>query len=212
MLPQRDLTLEISTASRATHVYSLGKCIAGTLTSTYITGTFALRNHVWDADKQDKNMTGTRSSAEQRLPSHHDGVANGLSIKGAAARRQQALEHASSKETAATSVDQGNALLATSMESTERTKEKDEEIITAINNPSVNAEIASVGKHLTTTAPTLDHYPLPHYHPDETGAQSGTSRTSVSDMPPLQSAGFRRTASGEGKSLLHIPLHYVQSL
>ncbi|KAL8983965.1 MAG: hypothetical protein Q9205_001937 [Flavoplaca limonia] len=167
--------------------------------------TFALPNRVWDADKQDKNMTGTRSSAEQRLPSQLDGVANGLSIKGAAARRQQALEHASSKETAATSVDQGNALLETSVESTalpvsECTKGKDEEIINAINNPSVNAEIASVGKHLTTTAPTLDNHPLPHYHPDETGAQSGTSRTSISDMPPLQSAGFSRTASGEGLS------------
>ncbi|KAL9040971.1 MAG: hypothetical protein Q9180_001580 [Flavoplaca navasiana] len=168
-------------------------------------GTFALPGCVWDANKEDKNMTGTGSSAEQCLPPHHDGVvnlSNGLSIKGAAARRRQALEHASTTETAATSVDQGNALLEISMESTalpvsESTKGRDEEITTTINNPSVNAEIASVGKHLTTTAPTLDNYPLPHNYPDETGAQSGTSRTSISDMPPLQSAGFSRTANGE---------------
>lgn len=217
MFPQHDLTLELSTASRATHVYSLDKCIAGTLTSTYITGTFALPGCGWDEDKKDKKMIGTRSSAEQRLPSHHDGVVNlinGLSIKGAAARRRQALEHASSKETAGTPVDQGNALLETRMESTalpmsENSKGKEKDITTAINNPSVNAEIASVGEHLTTTAPTLDSYPLPQNHPDETGAQSGTSRASISDMTPLQSAGFSRTANGKGKSVLHLPLHHV---
>ena len=187
------------------------------LTSICITETFALPDCVWDEDKKSKNMVGIRNSAEKRSPSHHDGLvnpSNGLSIKGAAARRRQALERASAKETAGTATDQGSALLETSMESTplpvsknSRGKVKeitngvsDADAPTAVNNPSVNAEIASVGQHLTTTGPSL------HNYPDETGAQSGISRTSTSDMPPLQSAGFSRT-NGQGKSLLHHPLH-----
>lgn len=99
-------------------------------------------------------MAGTQMSLGQHLPSHCDELVNlvdGLSIKGAAVRRQQAIEHAlligkpgikmdPKTDTAGLPVPDGR-------------KGEDKEItndVSSINNQDVNAEIASVSEQLNT--------------------------------------------------------------
>lgn len=166
-------------------------------------------------------MARTQTSLGQHLPCYCDDVVNlvdGISIKGAAVRRQQAIEHALLIEKASIKMDRKTDTAESSIQNLalpvpdgRKRKEKDKEItngVSSINNQDVNAEIASVSELFNTLRPTLDHRRLPHCHPSETAetvGRSDTCRASSSSMPPFLSVEQSRK-NGKGKSLLHISL------
>ncbi|KAL8675603.1 MAG: hypothetical protein Q9168_000115 [Polycauliona sp. 1 TL-2023] len=125
---------------------------------------------IWGEDRKERKMRGSVDSRGQRLPCQYDGAAtlpDGLSIRGAAVRRRQALEHSSLKEPAAMLEDQRSAVSASHME------------ITGVSSPDAltinTAEIASVGQQSTTSKPTSTHHPI---ETPETSIQTSTGMPS----------------------------------
>lgn len=106
-------------------------------------------------------MAGTQMSLGQHLPSHCDEVVNlvdGLSIKGAAVRRQQAIEHALLIGKPGIKMDPktdtaGSSIQNLALPVPDGRNGEDKEItngVSSINNQDVNAEIASVSEQLNT--------------------------------------------------------------
>ncbi|KAL8997106.1 MAG: hypothetical protein Q9169_003542 [Polycauliona sp. 2 TL-2023] len=165
-----------------------------------------------DEDRKDEKMIGTQNSPKQHVPSHYKVAANpvdGLSIKGAAARRRQAPEH--NLSTGKGFVNQGNAAAALHMENTALLIPGDINgngvpnlDISTVNTPGVNAEIASTGQRTSGSMTTPDLSPE--------HSRQGLRRKDKPNSPQLPSWLAALQASNPAKPLVYTGIHLPNSI
>lgn len=171
-----------------------------------------------EAEQKDKtSMAKSQTSLGPYLPCRCDDLVDGLSIKGAAIRRQEAIEHVLLIEKAGIKMGRkidtdgsrrqpekayGSRYLDKASNCVDdsnirdggsKGKEIDVDAAT-VNSHEVNAEIASGRENFNSLKPTSDHH---RCHAAET---AGTRRASSGSMPPLPSMDQSRKNS-KGKSL-----------
>lgn len=169
-------------------------------------------------------MAKSQTSLGPYVPCRCDDLVDGLSIKGAAVRRQEAIEHVLLIEKAGIKMGRkidtdgsrrqhlalpekahGSRYLDKASDCVDYSKIRDggsksEETdvsnvdAATVNSHEVNAEIASGREQFNSLKPTSDHH---RCHATET---AGTHRASSASMPPLASRDQSRK-NGKGKSL-----------
>ncbi|KAL8773324.1 MAG: hypothetical protein Q9209_001718 [Squamulea sp. 1 TL-2023] len=173
-----------------------------------------------EKQKDKKQKAKTEDSNAQQSSLHYNNLVQpegGLAIKGAATRRQWAIDRVSSKKEASTKGDEKRAALDSSNGKSDRpvqedSKAEDKEIsgeISKVDTPSIDnndkglaSEIAAVAERFTSTritpnhqhtpntSPTIDHYAHTVDCPlSEKQEQSHIVRLPGSNMPLLQIPG-----------------------